>query len=301
MAKKVRFPLVMAEDKQARDLTELREYFSLPEVLGYVANGKLVTWLNDRYENDLAEGISALDSTDPDFEKKVCDVLGVEYQDNGTTLEDAQARNEKLAKLKEFSDDKNILDAVDSVAFQQDDIYDLLDEDCKTIYLCGEKFSVPLKVEGITYMGVNKPTVVIASKEVVDFQGKKIVFQGVAFDEAYQKLLEEVAPQKEKTPTKPPAPDLPRGTIGSYQSNSYISTMLSKAQQEESEGCFGKIVDGINEITFDITKESRECADKIRGSLAEIDFDVKADSKNMRDFLHSVGIIGMGESFIENL
>lgn len=189
MAKKIRFPLNLAEEKQARDLTELREFFSLPEVLGYVADGKLVTWLSDRYENDLADEISALDASDPDFGKKVCEILGVAFQGENVTLEDAQARNEKLAILKKYTDDPKLLDRVDRLALEQDDIYDLLDEDCNIIYLCGEKFTIPLGKEGITYIGVNKPIVVISSKEVVDFQAKKLVFEDVEFDEVYQSLV----------------------------------------------------------------------------------------------------------------
>ena len=48
MAKKIRFPLNM-NGTDVRTIEELREYFDLESVLGYFANGKLVTWLKDRY------------------------------------------------------------------------------------------------------------------------------------------------------------------------------------------------------------------------------------------------------------
>lgn len=135
MAKKIRFPLIMAGDCQVRDLAELREYLSLPEVLDYVTNGKLITWLNDRYEGGIALAIQSLDTSDPEYLQKLCSALGVEYQEDGPTLEEAQEHNERLNRLREFTDDKKYLDNVDAVAFDQDELYDRLDEDKTTLYL----------------------------------------------------------------------------------------------------------------------------------------------------------------------
>lgn len=181
MAKKVRFPLNLREGKQARNLQELRESFSLPEVLGYVANGKLVTWLSDRYENDLAEEISALDHEAPHLEEKICAILGVAYEEDGTTLEEAKIRNEKLEKLKEFTDETHILHGVDWVAFTSEEVSLLLAQNFPLIYLCGDTFSIPLKGENITYIGVNQPTVTLSPSDLPYFQEKHITFQQVLF------------------------------------------------------------------------------------------------------------------------
>ena len=43
MAKKIRFPLKLAEGAEARTLDELREHFDLQAVLEYYKNGKLLT------------------------------------------------------------------------------------------------------------------------------------------------------------------------------------------------------------------------------------------------------------------
>ena len=49
MARKIRFPLKMKNGAEVRTLDELKENFDLESVLGYFADGKLSTWLADRY------------------------------------------------------------------------------------------------------------------------------------------------------------------------------------------------------------------------------------------------------------
>ena len=64
MAKRIRFPLEMENDIEVRNLEELKDNFSLARVIGYINDGKLITWLQDRYENELAEEV-----------KKICDQI----------------------------------------------------------------------------------------------------------------------------------------------------------------------------------------------------------------------------------
>lgn len=45
------------------------------------------------------------------------------------------------------------------MAFDQEELADLLDDGQKTIYLCGEKFNVPVSQHDIAYIGVNTPIV----------------------------------------------------------------------------------------------------------------------------------------------
>ena len=78
MAKKIRFPLKLAEGKEVRSLDKFREHFDLETVLEYYKSGKLLTWLEDRYLEGEAEAIQALDETDPDFQLQLCSALQVE-------------------------------------------------------------------------------------------------------------------------------------------------------------------------------------------------------------------------------
>ena len=62
MAKKIRFPLEMENGIEVRSMEELRNNVALGRVLEYVQNEKLVIWLRDRYENNIADTIAELDN-----------------------------------------------------------------------------------------------------------------------------------------------------------------------------------------------------------------------------------------------
>ena len=64
MAKKIRFPLEMDNGIEVRSIEELRDNFSLARVLAYYKNGKLAIWLRDRYANDLADAIEAVNPSE---------------------------------------------------------------------------------------------------------------------------------------------------------------------------------------------------------------------------------------------
>ncbi len=49
--------------------------------------------------------------------------------------------------MKSITDDEKILSHVDSVAFSQEELADLLDEGIDTIYLCGADFVIPERVK----------------------------------------------------------------------------------------------------------------------------------------------------------
>lgn len=197
MAKRIRFPLEMDNEIQVRSIEELKENFSLIRVLKYLEEGKLVIWLRDRYENNIADHIEKLNLNDEELAKRVCEIFDVSYVKALEDVEEAEKEQERvdertrrIQKLKEYVDDKEYEEVIDSVAFDQDELYDLLDEDVTIIYLCGKKFSIPLAKEGVTYIGINQPTVVIDSKVEVNWVEKNISIKNVVFDRKYQNVLD---------------------------------------------------------------------------------------------------------------
>ena len=78
MAKKIRFPLEMENGVSVRDLDELKDNFSLARVIGYINDGKLITWLQDRYENELAKEVKKINVEAEDAAKKICELFDVE-------------------------------------------------------------------------------------------------------------------------------------------------------------------------------------------------------------------------------
>ena len=94
MAKKIRFPLEMENGVSVRDLDELKDNFSLARVIGYINDGKLITWLQDRYENELAEEVKKINVEAEDAAKKICELFDVEYDE---TAEEEVEKGENVS------------------------------------------------------------------------------------------------------------------------------------------------------------------------------------------------------------
>lgn len=159
MAKKIRFPLVLAEGAQVRSIEELQEHFDLEAVLKYYNDGKLLTWLEDRYLEEEATAIRALNETAPDFQRQLCEILGCEYSGADEDLEAIRIHQERLFRLRTVTDEDEFLQNINRVAFNQEDLADLLDEKPSAVYLCREEgedftFTIPYSCQGITYYGI---------------------------------------------------------------------------------------------------------------------------------------------------
>ena len=223
--KKIKFALEMKDGIQVRNLEDLRNNFDLEKTVGYFLDGKLITWLNDRYYEEEAEELEQLSKNDAQLNKKLCKILGVEYQDEELDPEEIERRNERIAKLKQYTDNQEFIDNVDLVAFDQEDLADLLDEDEAVIYLCQNKFIIPLRAENKKYIGIGKAEAVIRSKTVVDFAERNIEFVNVSFNAEYEKLLKE---EKGSLPTE---------KSEQTQDNTSI-TLLQEAKKAEADKDF---------------------------------------------------------------
>lgn len=175
--RKPTFPLRMDDGTEARSLEELKEHFSLPKVLDYLKNGTLVTWMRDRNLNDMADQVQELDPENRDSIKQLCRILGFSKEE--------ACRFDRIFLLKRYTTDRTYEDVTDRIAFNQDELLELLNKGEKEIYLCGDKFSIPLDQSGVRYIGINTPTAVIASREKVNWEEKGISFVNTAFDQEY--------------------------------------------------------------------------------------------------------------------
>ena len=182
MAKKIRFPLELADGTQARTLEDLQEHFDLESVLSYYKNGKLLTWLRDRYLESEAEAVEALDETAADFLKQFCGIFGAEYKDHSVDLEEIARRQERLAKLRTYTDEVEFIDHIDLVAFDQEDLADLLDDGQKEIYLCGDRFDIPVSQHGVHYKGITNPVLHLTGKLPEDMEETGITFENCAVE-----------------------------------------------------------------------------------------------------------------------
>ena len=176
MAKKERFALMMEDGAQVRNIDDLKAHFDVGSVVRDFSSGKLLTWLEDRYYDEEADAIRAINDNDACLEAKLCEIFGVK------TPEEIERRLQRLNRLKQFTNDEKILSKVDCVAFDQEDLADLLDEGVEEIYLCENRFVIPLRMKNKVYIGVGKAVAVIGNKKQKDFAALNIKFKNVAFD-----------------------------------------------------------------------------------------------------------------------
>ena len=200
MAKKIKFPLKLADGTEARTLDELKEHFDIESVVGYFSDGRLLNWLRSRYYDDEADKVEQLTKDDPQLHKKLCEIFGVESEEE-VDPEEIARRQERLNRLKQYTDDREIWGRIDQVAFDQEDLSDLLDEDKTLIYLCANRFTIPLRVTDKTYVGIGKAIAVIRSNKIIDFDALNITFKKVRFDDDYQKILD-TKPEKSEVTVK---------------------------------------------------------------------------------------------------
>ncbi len=76
----IKFALKMGGEN-VRTMEELRAAFAVLEAVEYVENGKLVKWLKNHGENALAQQVEALDPEDDAMPRKLCELLGVPYDE----------------------------------------------------------------------------------------------------------------------------------------------------------------------------------------------------------------------------
>ena len=284
MAKKIRFPLEMENGIEVRSMEELRNNFSLGRVLEYVQNEKLVIWLRDRYENNIADAIAELDKMDSELPRKVSAILDIPYDEKTEDdLKQVAERAERIKRLKEFTDEIQYADQIDKVAFDQDELYDLLDEEVNEIYLCGDRFSIPLSVKGISYMGINNPVVVIDSKTEVDWLSKGILLEAVRFDEKYQAVVDSANATKEvlyeklvETVKKLASKKI---SIGSTPEKTYLSFMIPVPERESTKKMYILAKDAIENLNYD----------------------ADADIIGMKKLVHGNSLIGIADRYISEL
>lgn len=177
--KKVKLPLEMANGQQVRSLQELRDNWDLEKVLGYYLNGRLLTWLNDRYYVEEAEKIQQLEEfkNSKDLLPRLCAVFEVQYKDSDLiNVQAIEKRNQKLERLRLYTADDVILKNVDKVAFDQAELEHLTAHGGNIIYLCSGEFNIEKSLENMIYIGIDNPIVKMDRETWQQLRKKNCVF-----------------------------------------------------------------------------------------------------------------------------
>ncbi|MBR4903170.1 MAG: hypothetical protein IKZ53_00695 [Selenomonadaceae bacterium] len=196
----IKFPLKM-RGVDVRNLEDLKKNFELDAAIEYFKDGRLIRWLESRYYEEEADKIAELNENAPDLRENLCAIFGVEFNEKFSSLRLAEKKN----ILRELTDDGTILDNVAITALNQEDLAELLDAGTSTIYLCGEKFSIPLRVGNKKYIGVlDPPLIKIRATSQAELDDKNISFENVIlpFENppvAEEKVYQPIADSSRKT------------------------------------------------------------------------------------------------------
>ena len=198
---KEKFPLIFKNNVEINTLADLKKYFDFRKVMGYFQNKKLTQWLDDRFYADEADALKAIKPTDKFAPQKICNVLGINYEDYSEDLDDAETiawRRQRREHLKKFTDNPSIIKKVDSVAFNQEDLEDILSDSNvpSVIYLCNNFYRFPsgiLRKNFISYIGLgDNVKVKFETAKKVDQEELGITFENIT--------ITDKEPEPEKIP-----------------------------------------------------------------------------------------------------
>lgn len=273
MVKKIKFALMMADGCKVRTLEDLREHFDLEKVTGYFLDGKLQEWLADRYYDTEAEALQGLETTTVDFPRSLCSALGVGYEevtDAEVDIEAVARLNEKRAFLQQRTDDVDILAHTAQVALTQEDLADLLDDGIRELYLCGEVFTIPMRIEHCHYRGIlGSPEVRLAAKSAEELEARDIVLEHVMLPEPLRKAeleVESAVPENHKQHK-------------SYQ----VSKLLDHQMSDKDRAVASKMYEAAQEI------------------LESLVFDIDAGSRPLEEAARSMDLPGAWKTYLSRM
>lgn len=179
--KRIKFPLVMRNGAEARDIEGLRENFDIGLAAEYFSNGKLERWLENNYYDDILEKVRELDSGEQDFGRKLTEALGVRWEDAGEVdLQAVMKRTGLKEQLKPYVSEEQ-LEEMEHIADSQEEFERLAKEGCSRVHLFGEGFCIPEWMENMECIGVGRPVVSLEVKSREEFKKKNIKLREVAF------------------------------------------------------------------------------------------------------------------------
>lgn len=192
--KKINFPLFMKENKPVNELEELQEYFDLKKAVEYFVNGKLQKWLENNYNDDLAEELSELTGEEEDFLEQFTDILGVEIADEDIDVSEIVEKANLKEKLKRYYPEDEVGKMVDSTASSQQQFDKLSKKGCQIIYLMPGEYTLPHGLKKCVLNGIDKVTVKIHERKDV----AEITFENISpADEESQKAMEKLQEESE--------------------------------------------------------------------------------------------------------
>lgn len=190
MAKRIKFPLVMKNGAEVRDIKALRENFDMESIVEYFINGKLAKWLTNNYEDEILKDIQELEGDEADFGERLAKALGVKWiNEDKVDLQNLMKTTELKEQVKPYISGEE-LEKVEYIAGTQEELERLVKKGCTPVYLFGEGFQIKEWMENVECIGIDNPVISVEIRSRKEFQEKKIKLKNVGFvDKEMKKIV----------------------------------------------------------------------------------------------------------------
>ena len=190
MPRVVKFALKTLEGIEIRDVISLKENFCLPMIIYYFQNGKLIRWLRDHYENDLADKLAEITDHDIKACDKICDIFDVNI--DKPMIEKGWEDYQRIERLMACTDNYEYIKNLDDIVFNQEELDEKLIKEGTFVYLCGGYFEIPKDKCNHTFIGINNPKV---KTDLINDRNSH--FQNILFETIDKEENEKVDIQKD--------------------------------------------------------------------------------------------------------
>lgn len=184
MVKQIKFPLIMKQNVEVRNIEELRENFDIESVMTYFLRGTLNRWLANNYYDDILENIQELTGEEENIDQMLANALGIDDRSEDTIFGTQELiRKVKIKEKLRSSMDEQELEEMDHIAETQDDIKQFIEAGYKKIYLYGDEFTIPREMKNVECIGICNPNPVIRieADSRQEFQERRVKLQNVRF------------------------------------------------------------------------------------------------------------------------
>lgn len=265
MAKKIKFPLEMKNSVMVRTLEELQVNFDAEKLIGHWLSGKLQTWLLDRHYEDQLLKINAINTSGETLLVELCEALEIDIDraENKVKVDEIANRQERLKVIRQYTDDKNIIEHIDDVAMNQIELEALLHRQVGSIYLYREAFCFGgMSIKNVSFIGIDNPIIKVETDSLVDFDEMNVQFYGCKFDDKYLELLESKQIEEENKHKK--------------KRKEYVASSIFDYKLDDKD-----------------QNQYKKLYDKVQEELVDFEFDVDAGTNNMYKIVVEADIYGV--------
>lgn len=165
--------LILPNGESCETLEQLRESYTNEWAISVIEDSSLLTWLNEMYYEQAADDISNINPSERD------EVVLRAFRRAIGIAEPAKS-SEAEQRLRELTDDPELLKKADCAAFNQRELAELLNRNCEDILLCSGVFNIPLSKGNVAYTAVGEPTITAPSR--TDMARNHIKLNGYSLD-----------------------------------------------------------------------------------------------------------------------